>query len=291
MALLDDDRLFPADRAPRDRARALRRAQGPADRLPARPHRSALVCRERSLSRSRRSSSSCPTTTSSACCSRRASGSRTWACPAPTAAPVETDGRAIWRRFAENYHLFRGTPTRLWLDHTFEKLFGVDERLSADTADASTTASPTASADRAFRPRALFERFNIEVIATTESALDDLRWHQMIRDSGWTGSVVTAYRPDAVVDPDFAGLRATTSTELGEITGCDTGDLGRLPRRAPRRGGPSSRTSARPRPITATPPPRTADLSAGRGAGALRQGAATAPARPRTRDALPRARC
>jgi hypothetical protein len=58
----------------------------------------------------------------------------------------------------------------------------------------------------AFLPRALFERFNIEAIATTESPLDDLRWHRMIRDSGWKGRVMTAYRPDAVVDPEFAGF-------------------------------------------------------------------------------------
>ncbi|TGU41971.1 uronate isomerase, partial [bacterium M00.F.Ca.ET.152.01.1.1] len=68
----------------------------------------------------------------------------------------------------------------------------------------------------------LFERFNIEVIATTEGALDDLKWHRMIRDSGWSGRVVTAYRPDAVIDPDFEGFAANLD-RLGEITGCDTG--------------------------------------------------------------------
>ena len=60
------------------------------------------------------------------------------------------------------------------------------------------------------------------MIATTEGALDDLRWHEMIRDSGWNGRVVTAYRPDAVVDPDFEGFPGNLD-QLGEITGCDTG--------------------------------------------------------------------
>ena len=49
---------------------------------------------------------------------------------------VESDARKIWRLFAENYHLFRGTPTRLWLDHAFETLFGLTERLGAANADA-----------------------------------------------------------------------------------------------------------------------------------------------------------
>jgi glucuronate isomerase len=138
-------------------------------------------------------------------------------------APVETDGRTIWRRFAEHYYLFRGTPTRLWLDHVLETLFGIDEPLSAASADRhyDTIASLLQSDD--FRPRALFERFNIEVIATTEGALDDLKWHQAIRDSGWNGRVVTTYRPDAVVDPDFEGFTANLD-RMGEITGCDTGN-------------------------------------------------------------------
>jgi glucuronate isomerase len=135
--------------------------------------------------------------------------------------PVETDGRKIWRRFAEHYRLFAGTPTRLWLDHSFETLFGLAERLSPANADRHYDIIADALRRPAFRPRALFERFGIEVIATTESALDDLRWHQMIRDSGWRGRVVTTYRPDSVVDPHFPGFRANLA-ELGAITGKDT---------------------------------------------------------------------
>ncbi|MEW9806002.1 glucuronate isomerase [Mesorhizobium sp. ZMM04-5] len=142
--------------------------------------------------------------------------------PTLDGSPVETDGRAIWRRFAERYFLFRGTPTRLWFDYTLQNLFGLHEPLSAATADAHYDAIAAMLATDAFRPRALFKRFNIEVIATTEGALDDLKWHEAIRQSGWDGRVVTAYRPDAVIDPDFEGFDANLDT-LGEITGCDTG--------------------------------------------------------------------
>ncbi|ORE99126.1 glucuronate isomerase [Aurantimonas sp. 22II-16-19i] len=142
-------------------------------------------------------------------------------------ARVETDGRRIWRRFAENYHLFRGTPTRMWLDDTFQNLFGLDVRLSAATADATYDAIAEKLTTDAFRPRALYERFNVEVIATTESALDDLAFHRQIRESGWTGRVVTTYRPDAVTDPDVAGF-ADNLRKLGEISGCDTGTFAGL---------------------------------------------------------------
>jgi len=134
---------------------------------------------------------------------------------------TETDGRKIWHLFAQNYHLFRATPSRLWLDHAFETVFGFDVPLSTATADDYYDRIDAALATPAFRPRALYERFNIEVISTTDGALDDLHWHQQIRDSGWTGRVIPAYRPDAVVDPEFPGFAQNVAT-LGEITGEDT---------------------------------------------------------------------
>lgn len=135
---------------------------------------------------------------------------------------VETDGRTIWRRFASHYHLFRGTPTRLWLDYTFQNLFGLDEPLTEANADRYYDGIAGQLQQDAFRPRALYERFNIEAISTTDGALDDLKWHRMIRDSGWKGRVIPAYRPDSVVDPDFEGFSANLD-RLGEISGCDTG--------------------------------------------------------------------
>ncbi|WP_379062547.1 glucuronate isomerase [Mesorhizobium sp. UC22_110] len=143
--------------------------------------------------------------------------------PTLDGAPVETDGRKIWRLFAENYFLFRGTPTRLWFDYVLTDLFGIAEPLTATNADRHYDAIADCLRREEFRPRALFERFNIEVIATTDGALDDLAWHRQIRDSGWLGRVVTAYRPDAVVDPDFEGFAANLD-RLGEISGCDTGN-------------------------------------------------------------------
>ena len=134
---------------------------------------------------------------------------------------TETDGRKIWRLFAQNYHLLRGTPSRMWLDHSFHHVFGIDRRLSAETADWYYDHIADCLTRPEFRPRALFERFNIEVIATTEAATDDLRWHRMIRESGWTGRVVTAYRPDGVVDPEMAGF-ADNVALLGQQTGFDT---------------------------------------------------------------------
>ncbi len=135
--------------------------------------------------------------------------------------PVEQDARKIWRTFATHFHLFRGTPTRSWLDHAFHEGFGIRERLTPESADRLFDRINECLATPAFRPRALFERFNIEVIATTESPLDPLVHHAKIRASGWKGRVVTAYRPDPVVDPEFDGFRANVA-QFGAITGENT---------------------------------------------------------------------
>jgi glucuronate isomerase len=134
---------------------------------------------------------------------------------------TETDPRTIWRLFASNYHLFRGTPSRIWVDHALQEVFGVTDRLSEGSADAIFDHLADCLGRDDYRPRALFERFNIEAISTTESAIDELRWHRMIRDSGWSGKVVTAYRPDAVVDPEFDGFAANVE-KMGEMAGEDT---------------------------------------------------------------------
>ena len=115
---------------------------------------------------------------------------------------VETDPRTIWRRFAENYHLFRGTPSRMWHDWVYAEAFGIDVRLSAETADHYYDVIDAALKTEAFKPRALFDRYNIEVLTTTESPLDTLEHHKVIKASGWKGRVLTAYRPDPVLDPD-----------------------------------------------------------------------------------------
>jgi glucuronate isomerase len=133
--------------------------------------------------------------------------------------PVK-DPRRVWRIFASNYHLFRGTPSRLWLDYVFEKLFGLTERLSAKTANAYYDTIEAKLGEKEFLPRALYERFRIEVLATTDSPLDSLEDHRAIRESGWKGRILPTFRPDSVVDPAFPGFVANVEA-LGKLTGED----------------------------------------------------------------------
>jgi glucuronate isomerase len=136
-------------------------------------------------------------------------------------APVERDPRAIWRLFASHWHLFRGTPSKMWLTHAMAEVFGIRERLNGNSADRIFDGISECLSRPEFRPRALFERFNIEVLATTESPLDLLQHHRAIRKSDWKGRVITAFRPDPVVDPEQPGFAANVA-KLGEITGEDT---------------------------------------------------------------------
>jgi glucuronate isomerase len=133
---------------------------------------------------------------------------------------VEVDPREVWRIFARNYFLFRGTPTRLWLDHAFSTLFGLTERLTGENADAYYEAIDAKLKTPEFLPRALFDRFKIEVLATTDTAVDSLAQHQAIKASGWGGRVLPTFRPDAVIDAEYAGFQENVKA-LGDAAGED----------------------------------------------------------------------
>ncbi|MBB5315434.1 glucuronate isomerase [Tunturibacter empetritectus] len=136
-----------------------------------------------------------------------------------TAAPV--DPKEVWRLFAKNYYLFRGTPSRLWLDYSFENQFGLTKRLSPENADEYYDIIAQKLQTPQFRPRALYEQFNIEVLSTTDTPLDTLKYHKAIQQSGWKGRILPTFRPDSVIDADQTGFLANI-LKLGEITGENT---------------------------------------------------------------------
>ena len=203
--ILDDDRLFPADRQRAgDRAGALR--QRPRARRSSARMATAIRAGSRSTSRSPTPPTCCwpPTTTSTACSTAKA---WRWRSCGSRAAPACASGdpRAAWRRFAEHFHLFRGTPSALWLDHVFAEVFGLrgearggdgrsllrrHRRGAGDRCVSAAPACSIGSTSRCWPPRKV--------------AVDTLEHHAAIGASGWGGRVITAYRPDAVID---AGAR------------------------------------------------------------------------------------
>lgn len=142
--------------------------------------------------------------------------------PSRDGTPVEDDPRQIWRRFAERFHLFRGTPTGLWLTIELEQLFGVEEKLSGANADRVYDVIQEKLDRPEYRPRALFERFNIDALATTDAATDTLQHHRAMRDRGFA-KVRPTFRPDAVLNLDAEGWRANVE-RLGEVSGIDVVD-------------------------------------------------------------------
>lgn len=141
--------------------------------------------------------------------------------PSRNGSAVEQDPEAIWQIFAEHYFAFRGTPSRMWLDYVFSEVFGLEEVLCSANAQHYYQTISDALKTEAFLPRALFERFNIECIATTESPLDELPHHQKLQASTWQGRVITSFRPDPVVDPEFEGFKDNLA-KLGQLTNEDT---------------------------------------------------------------------
>lgn len=138
--------------------------------------------------------------------------------------PDQRDPRAIFRLFAAHWHLFLGTPSRTWIDYVLRETLGCEIPLSVETADAIYDHIDAWLAAPQNKPRALFDRFGIEALATTDAALDDLGHHAAIRDSGWRGRVIPTFRPDALLDPTADGWRASVDA-LGDMTGADTGSF------------------------------------------------------------------
>ncbi|MES2964273.1 MAG: glucuronate isomerase [Bdellovibrionota bacterium] len=131
----------------------------------------------------------------------------------------EKDARKIWRLFASNFHLFRGTPSAIWMKHVFHEIFGLEKPLASETADLYFDSMSEKLRSAAFAPRALFERFGIEVLATTDAATDSLEAHAKIKKD-WTGRVIPTYRPDAAVDPEHESFQWSLD-ELTRLTGED----------------------------------------------------------------------
>ncbi|RZU53411.1 glucuronate isomerase [Krasilnikovia cinnamomea] len=138
-------------------------------------------------------------------------------------ARAEADARRIWRTFCEHWHLFRGTPSRFWLTHQLVEVFGVATVPSAESADALFDELVDRLRKPAFSPRALFERFGIHQLATTDSPLSSLSGHARLRAAGWGGRVVPTFRPDSLLHVAHPHWIAETD-ELAALTGMDTGD-------------------------------------------------------------------
>ncbi len=147
--------------------------------------------------------------------------------PRQDGAPVETDHRKIWQLFANHFYLFRGTPTGMWFNHELHDVFEIREKLSGQNAQQIYDQIAECLEKPEFRPRKLFEQFNIEILATTDAASDTLDHHKAIKESGWRGRVVPTFRPDGVVNIDRPDWRENISA-LGGVCGYEISSYKKL---------------------------------------------------------------
>ena len=135
-------------------------------------------------------------------------------------AGASADPRTVFKLFAAHWHLFLGTPSRIWIEHVLHETLGIELSLSPKTADAIYDQIAEKLQRDDHLPRALFDRFGIEALATTDSALDNLHDHAAIRESGWHGRILPTFRPDGVLDgndPEFV----ENLEKLAALTDCD----------------------------------------------------------------------
>jgi glucuronate isomerase len=141
-----------------------------------------------------------------------------------TADPLLPDPRGSWQLFVDNFYLFCGTPTGIWLTDEFADVFGITEKLTSENAQEIYDQMDARLSSPEFRPRALFRQFNIEVLCTTDAATDELKYHQQIRASGWDGRILPTFRPDAVININATGWKEN-SQKLEEVTNTSITDF------------------------------------------------------------------
>ena len=141
--------------------------------------------------------------------------------PSIDGSEVEQDPRKIWKIFCDHYYLFLGTPTSIWLNYVFLKVFALDEFPDENNAMDIYEHIEAKLKTEEFKPRTIFERFNIEVLCTTEGANDPLKYHQKIKESGWSGRVISTFRPDSVMNiaaeewpNEIKNLSVASNTEI-----------------------------------------------------------------------------
>jgi len=133
---------------------------------------------------------------------------------------AETDPRKVWQIFANNYYLFRGTPSGVWLDYEFNILLGIKEKLNESNGQKIFDQINEKLNTEDYLPRHLFEQFNIEVLTTTDGATDSLKQHELIAESDWGGKIIPSFRPDALtnlLNPDWNN----EITKLKNLTSID----------------------------------------------------------------------
>ena len=135
---------------------------------------------------------------------------------------TETDRRKIWQIVGDHFYLFRGTPTGMWLKQELKEVLGIDQRLTSESAMDIYDQISENLAKAENLPRAMFEKFNIEALTTTDAPTDTLAMHQQIRQSGWKGRIVPSFRPDNVTDLLYRGWRDNIEN-LAELSGIDCG--------------------------------------------------------------------
>jgi len=133
---------------------------------------------------------------------------------------IEQDHCKIWQTVCDSWYLFRGTPSALWLRDELRSIFGIEDKLTSANAQTIYDQIAEKLQQPEFQPRSLYERFNIEVLATTDAATDTLACHEKIRASDWSARIIPTFRPDAVVNID-ATHYVENMQELSRVSGID----------------------------------------------------------------------
>lgn len=138
---------------------------------------------------------------------------------------TDYDPKTAWHTFCSNFSLFDATPSGVWLRLELTRLFGVTEKPNADNAHAIYDQIDALLQTPEFTPRALFHKFGIDLLATTDPADANLKAHQQAQADGF--NMVPTFRPDAVLQVNRPGWQANLE-KLQQASGKSIGSYAEL---------------------------------------------------------------
>jgi glucuronate isomerase len=133
--------------------------------------------------------------------------------------------RQAFRLLCSHWADYRGTPVRYWFEAVLGDIFGVTTVPSQSTADDIYDHIAECLATPEYRPRSLYQRFGIDVLATTDDPCEDLSAHRALRDDpDWAGRVLPTFRPDRYLEPASPTWNADLD-RLADVSSIDTGSF------------------------------------------------------------------
>ena len=130
-----------------------------------------------------------------------------------------------WEKFekwAETVPYTFRNPLYHWTHLELRTAFGIDKILNPSTArEIYEECNDKLQNDPSLTPRGLMQKYHVETVCTTDDPVDDLRYHQQLREEGFSIKVIPAWRPDKAMAVENGESYRAYVEKLSEVSGVE----------------------------------------------------------------------